>query len=79
MVSRPELGRAKDGTIRRRVPPALPDLVTVTVIANRESGKVELEHEFVGVLEAENILRWGLEVAAEQLRRANDLSDWLDE
>jgi hypothetical protein len=69
------LGRGSDGKIRRRAPVALPDIVTIVVSANRETGKVDIDAEFSTPLETENILRWALERQAAILEKANELDD----
>ncbi len=70
-----ELGRSKDGKIRRRAPAALPDTATILVSLDRTTGRVEIDAEFSTPLETEGMLRWALERAAFLLEKANDLSD----
>lgn len=66
------LGRLPDGKIARRVPAALPDIVTLVVHLDRRTGRVDYDDEFSTPMETWAMLSEACEHASDVIERAND-------
>lgn len=69
-----DLGRLPNGKIARRVPPALPDSVTVVVHLDRATGRVDYDDEFSTPGETWMMLATAGERACEVIDRINEIS-----